>query len=1099
MPMKERFAHAARWTAVLIVTLAVAAAFAAPAGAADARPLMRFPDIHGDTVLFVHAEDIWSVPAAGGVAQRLTIHDGEERAPKFSPDGRLVAFTGQYDGNSDVYVMNVHGGDIRRVTYHPGMDEVVAWHPTKAKIVFRSSRNSGSRWDRLFMIEPDGSGLEELPLHEAAVGSFSPDGSKLAFTRVTTEERTWKRYRGGLAPDLWLFDFATGAERKLTDFPGAGRIPLWVGERIYFSSDRDRTLNLYAYDVPTGKVAQVTRHSDYDVRRPSAGTGKIVYEFGGQLWVVDTATNQPRQIPVTIAADVPEVRPATIKVADFVTGVDLSPSGARALVVARGEVFSVPKKDGPTRNLTASSGARDKDAAWSPDGTRIAYISDASGEYELYIVDATGKDAPVRLTTSTDGYRHTPRWSPDSTKIAFADHTLAFHVVDLATRKVTLIDKAEYEPSDVAIDAKPISDYAWSPDSRFIAYSKMNADLVSQLWIHNLETGEKRCASGPIYNDFGPVFARDGERLFFVSNRHFDPVYCDFEWQMVYKNTTGVYALTLRKAGPPLLPFKSDEEPGATKKVDSGKDAVKKDAGVRVAIDFDGLADRIEELPLEPGNYRSLQANADAVFYLDADEGDFNRFDLREVGPRELGAFSFKGREAHTVIKGVDAYRLSADGETLAYRKGTKVGILDAGARDSKGELLDLSGLVMRLDPRAEWMQIFQEAWRLERDYYYEPNMHGIDWATMRTRYGALVESASSRQDVRYIVGELIGELNTSHTYVSGGDVRRKADTVRVGMLGADFAADPAANRWRFARILRVPEWTWKVRPPLAGPGIDVREGDYLLAVNGLEVTAEREVYAAFQGLAGVQVTLTVNDRPVREGAREVVVKPAASEGQLRYADWVEGNRRKVEQASGGAIGYLHLPDTYEGSSVVLPKYFYAQTQKQGLVVDGRFNGGGLDPDVFLERLARRTQVYWTRRYSHDYTTPVYSTDAHLVCLTNRQAGSGGDMLPMEFRMRGMGPIVGTRTWGGLVGVSMFIPLIDGGSLTAPDYRVYDAKGDWIVENEGVRPDVEVELDSAAMMKGRDVQLDKGIELLLAKIKAEPRPWPQHAPFPQDR
>jgi len=515
----------------------------------------------------------------------------------------------------------------------------------------------------------------------------------------------------------------------------------------------------------------------------------------------------------------------------------------------------------------------------------------------------------------------------------------------------------------------------------------MNADLVSQVWIHNLETGEKRCASGPIYNDFGPVFARDGEHLFFVSNRHFDPVYCDFEWQMVYKNTTGVYALTLRKAGPPLLPFKSDEEPGARKKVDSGKDAVKKDAGVRVAIDFDGLADRVEELPLEPGNYRSLQANADAVFYLNADEGDFNRFDLREVEPRELGAFSFKDREAHTVIKG--CRRLPAVGRRrdAGLPQGDQGGHPRRRGARFKGELLDLSGLVMRLDPRAEWMQIFQEAWRLERDYYYEPNMHGVglgdDAHALRRPRRVGVEPAGRalhrrRADRR---AQHLAHLRLGRRPAPQGRHRQGRDARRR------LRGRPAANRWRFARILRVPEWTWKVKPPLSGPGIDVREGDYLLAVNGLEVTAEREVYAAFQGLAGVQVTLTVNDRPVREGAREVVVKPAASEGQLRYADWVEANRRKVEKASGGVLGYLHLPDTYEASSIVLPKYFYAQTQKQGLVVDGRFNGGGLDPDVFLERLARRTQVYWTRRYSHDYTTPVYSTDAHLVCLTNARPG----------------------------------------------------------------------------------------------------------------
>ncbi|MEA3420184.1 MAG: S41 family peptidase, partial [Acidobacteriota bacterium] len=513
----------------------------------------------------------------------------------------------------------------------------------------------------------------------------------------------------------------------------------------------------------------------------------------------------------------------------------------------------------------------------------------------------------------------------------------------------------------------------------------------------------------------------------------------------------------------------------------------------------EGIFERIESLTLSRGNYRSLAANKSSLFYLDTDEGDFNRFEFRAKGPGTLYAFSFDGRKAATVIDGINGYKLSADGTHIVYRKGKSIGIIEAGAKNSKGNAINLSGLKMWLDPAAEWSQIFNEAWRMERDFYYEPNMHGLDWDAIREKYGRLLQYASCRQDVQYIVGELIGELNTSHTYVFGGDRLRKADRINVGMLGADWETDKANNRYRFKKIYRVPDWTHEVLPPLSRPGVKVLEGDYILQVNGKEVTADRNIYSYFQDLAGKQATLLVNSKPVKTGAREIIVKPLGGEGTLRYLDWVEHNRLLAEKESNGQIGYIHLPDTYLGSSSEFPKYFYAQMRKKGLIIDGRFNGGGLDPDIFLRRLDKPVHAYWTRRYSHDQTIPDFATRAHMVCLTNRQAGSGGDMLPMEFKMRAMGPVIGTRTWGGLVGVSMWIDLIDGGGLSAPDYRIYDPDGNWIVENEGVEPNITVDLDPEEMFRGYDAQLMKGIEILLKKIKEDPRPWPKHKPIFSDK
>lgn len=1074
-----------------------------PSSAVEKRPLMRFPDVNENSVVFVSGEDIWSVPVAGGIATRLTIHDGQERFPKFSPDGKLIAFTGEYDGNADVYVMNVYGGNITRVTYHPGYDEVVGWHPMKNKILFRSTRDSYSRFARLYLISPDGTDLEELIMYEAAAGSFSPDGKKIAYNKVSRENRTWKRYQGGMAQEVYIYDFETNEDRNITNFAGTDRIPMWIGDKIYFSSDRDRVLNIYLYDTKTGNIEQITQHKEYDVRRPSQGGNKIVYELGGELWLLDVTTKQTSKIPVEIKTDVPEVRPYLKKVDEFITGINCSPAGERALIVARGEVFTVPKEDGPTRNLTGDSGSRDKDAAWSPDGKTIAYLSDKEGEYNIYLIDPMGKNEAVRLTNFKDGYRHTLRWSPDSKKIAFADQTLSCYYIDVNTKKITKIDKAEYENVDVSLDVKPIYDFQWSPDSRFIAYTRMDADLVEKVYIYSLETGKIHCVSNGIFNDFNPVFSTDGEHIFFISNRRFDPTFCDFEWEMVYKKAAGIYCLTLKKDGKPLLPFKSDEVEVMEVKKEEDKGAKKTDEKTGqqklVTIDFDGIAERIEALPLERGNYRSLGVNETSLFYLNKDEGDFNRFEYRAVGAMDLFSFSFKEREENSVIKGIDSYQLSADGSKIVYKKGNKVGIIDATAKDSNGDDLNLSDLKIWLDPLTEWKQIFNESWRMERDFYYEPNMHGMDWNLMKQKYGRLMENASCRQDVQYIIGELIGELNTSHTYVFGGDIKREADRVNIGLLGADYELDKANNRYRFKKIYRVPDWSREVIPPLARPGADINEGDYLLQVNGVEVTADKNIYYYFQDLAGKQVTILVNSKPNLAGAREFMVKPSGGEYTLRYLDWVEHNRLVAEKESNGQIGYIHLPDTYVGSAIEFPKYFYSQIRKKGLIIDGRFNGGGLDPDIFLQRLDKQLLTYWTRRYSHHQTTPAVVTRAHLVCLTNRQAGSGGDMLPMEFKMKQMGPVIGTRTWGGLVGVSMWISMIDGGGLSAPDYRIYDPQGKWIVENEGIEPDIVVELNSVEMTRGYDAQLMKGIEVLMKNIKEEPRPWPKHQAFPVDR
>jgi tricorn protease len=1076
---------------VIIISLLLIVNLAFLVQAFSQGPLLRFPDVHEDLIVFVHGEDIWSVEAAGGVANRLTIHDGEERYPRFSPDGNMIAFTGYYDGNPDVYVMNKYGGDITRVTYHPGYDEVIGWHPVKNKIIFCAYRSDYPGYSELFLISPDGTGLEKLILHEAARGSFSPDGKKIAYNKVSRENRTWKRYKGGTAQEIYLYNFETDEEKNLSNFEGTDRMPMWIGNKIYFTSDRDGVLNIYSVDPGSGQIEQITKHQNYDIRRPEFGGDKIIYELGGDLMVLDLNTKESKKVAIEINTDMPEIRPYFKNVKDNITGIDCSPAGERAVIVARGEIFTVPDKDGLTRNLTNSSGARDKDASWSPDGKHIAYISDVSGEYNVYVVDQLGKKDAIKLTDFKDGYRHTLRWSPDSKKLAFTDQTLTLYILDVDSKTLTKVDKAYYENIDVSIDVKPIYDFSWSPDSRFIAYSKMDEDLVNKVYIYSCLDKSIHGVS-TIFNDFHPVFSKDGKYLFFVSNRRFDPTLCDFEWEMVYKKTSGIYCLTLQKDGEPFIKLKSDEVEVKEKPVENSE----KKEEVAVHIDFDGLSERIEALPLKQGNYRYLAVNKQALYFLNKDEGDFNRFEYRVPSTMDLYRFSFDEQKEEKVLEEINSYKLSFDGEKIVYKKGENVGIIKSSESDSKGSDVNLADLKMWFEPKAEWKQIFYEAWRLERDFYYEPGMHGLDWDEMKQKYGKLMEFASCRQDVQFVIGELIGELNTSHTYVFGGDRKRKADRTNVGMLGATYSVDSDNNRYQFNKIYRVADWSNEVYPPLNKPGVDVSEGDYLLNVNGEEVYANKNIYCYFQDLANKQITITVNNKPTLEGSREYVVKPLSDESQLQYQYWVETNRKIVEEASNGQIGYLHFPDTYLGSAVEFPKYFYSQTRKKGLIIDGRFNGGGLDPIIFFNRLNQPPHSYWTRRYSHDQTSPAFGVNAHMVCLTNRQAGSGGDEFPQEFQQFNMGPVIGTRTWGGLVGVSMFIPLIDGGGLTAPDYRIYDTDGSWIVENEGVTPDIIVELKPKEVAEGYDAQLMKGVEVLLIEIKVNPKTWPKHGAYP---
>ncbi len=1078
-----------------LCSLLVIASMSIPTLAAvPARPLYRFPDIHGNKVVFVHGEDIWIAPASGGTAHRLTFHAGEERFPKFSPDGKFIAFTGDYDGNADVYIMDVNGGHITRLTYHPSEDDVVGWNPANGKILFRTVRTTPNYVQQFYMISPDGTGLERVPLDRAGTGSFSPDGTRIAYTRSFRTFRTWKRYTGGTAEDVWTYNFKTHNLKRITTFEGTDRFPMWKGNMIYFLSDRSHTLNLFSYDLANGKITQLTKHTDYDVRRPSLSGDTIVYENGGELFTCNINTKAETKLNIQVKSDMPQRRPHWVDASKLVTRFDISPNGKRLAVQARGEIFSVPAEKGQTRDLTESSGSREKDPAWSPDGKTIAYFSDASGEYELYLQKAGDFKNPVQLTHNGKVWRSRPEWSPDSSKILFTDKTLSLFVVDAKTGKVKLVDKANNEPMDTDVYNKPINDATWSPDSRFIAYSKIDDDLVMQLYIYDLGTGKIHNVSQGLYNDFGPVFSPDGKWLYFISKRHFTPTFGDIELETVYKDVCGVYALALTKDNGPLFPIEDDEQ--TTDAPETEKD-IKTEKGVTVQIDFDNIADRIEPFPVKAGNYRNLSATQDELLYLNSEKGDYNAYALRDLPPRNLVAFDLKSKKERTIVKDIDAYRLSADGKSIACRAGKKLAVMPVSSKEatiSKGSV-SLAGMKMWLDPVKEWRQIYDEAWRMERDYYYDPNTQGVDWKGMYNKYLPLIKSATCRQDVRYIIGELIGELCTSHTYVGGGDVQR-AKRVNVGMLGADYELDARANRYRFKRIFRDSEYSRDIYAPLAKVGTHINEGDYLLAVNGNPVDGSRSVYAWFQNTAGKPVSLLINSTPDAKTAHTVMVVPARSEYYLRYIAWKEHNRKLVSKLSGGLIGYVHTPDTYLDSLTEFPKYLYAQTRKQGLIIDGRFNRGGLVPENFIQRLYKPFLCMFSRRDSRNQRIPMVAPIGHMAYLINQNAGSGGDAFPYFFKKLKLGPVIGTRTWGGLVGVSMFFGMIDGGYLTTPDYGMYDKNGHWEVENHGIDPDIEVRINPADLEKGHDAQLEKAVQVLMEQIKKEPRTLPDHDPFP---
>ncbi len=1065
--------------------------------------LLRFPDVYGDKVVFTYAGNLWLGSVQGGPARQLTNSDGIEFFARFSPDGKWIAFSGEYDGNRDVFVMPAEGGIPRRLTYYPnaasfpgrmGYDDLVFdWTPDGKYILFRSQREAFSAWlGRLFLVSKDGGYPEPLPFPYAGFASFSPDGKKLALNRIFRDFRTWKRYKGGQQQDIWIYDLKENRSEKITEYEGMDHIPMWYGNRIYFVSDRSGRANIFYYNLETKKTEQVTFNKDFDVMWPALGDGKIVYENGGLLYLLNLTDHTYSEIPISINTDRVLARPHYKKVDKNITEIAVAPGGKRALIVARGEIFTVPKKKGNTRNLTQTSGVHERGVNWSPDGKWISYISDKTGEEEIYLMPRKGEGEPIRLTRNSQGYRFMPVWSPDSKKLAFADKNLKLYYVDVETKTTVFVDSAR---------RWEIRYYNWSPDSKWLVYSKPEDNGFSSIYLFSVSTKKSYPVTTDMTDDYSPVFDPNGKYLYFISERDYNAILGNYEMSYVYDKQARIYVMTLQKNElSPFAPESDEVEVKSEKPKEKNSDKKKKkekETGIRpVKIDIAGMGDRVVALPIRPGNYGSLKVSKNKLFYLS--------YPLRGLnGPvtkseRELKVYDLKEKKESTYMSGLDFYDLSPDGEYIIYKSKNKVGIVKASDKSHKpgDETINLSGLEMYLNPMEEWTQMFNEAWRLERDYFYAPNMHGLDWPAIKDQYSVLLSSLAHRWDLNYIIGEMISELNCSHAYVGGGDMPH-AEKVDVGLLGARLEPDRKNKRYKITRILKGENWISGRRSPLTEPGIDVKEGDYLISINGKEVTTDINPYALLQNQANKIVTIRVNNKPTATGAREYQIKPVKSEFTLNYLTWVEHNRKYVEEKSGGKIGYIHIPDMGSRGLNEFVKSFYAQINKKALIIDVRFNGGGFVSQMILERLRRTLAGLGKARNQKTLETyPDAAYNGHLVCLANAYSASDGDIFPYYFKKYKLGKLVGTRTWGGVTGIRGYTRLVDGGYVTRPEFGFLNKEGKWDIEGYGVDPDIPVDNRLEDLVAGRDPQLDTAIDLMLKAIKEDPRELPKVAPFP---
>ena len=1061
--------------------------------------LLRFPAIHGNQLVFSYAGDLYTVASTGGTARKLTSDAGYEMFARFSPDGKLIAFTAQYDGNTEVYLMPSEGGIPKRLTFTATLDRdevsdrmgpnniVMAWKGSD-RILYRSRKTEWNDFKGdLLLVPVDGGLSEQLPLPRGGFCSYSPDLKKLAYNRIFREFRTWKRYRGGQADDIWIYDFDTKQTVNITNNPAQDVFPMWTGKKIYFISDRDenKRFNLYVYDLETKQTRKLTSFVDYDIKFPSLGDDAIVFENGGYIYRFDLKSQKAEIVPIYIADDQVGGRGGWIDVSKQVSNYEISPDGSRALFGAHGEIFTVPAKHGNTRNLTNTPGVHERASKWSPDGKWIAYISDASGEDEIYIIPQDGSAPAKQLTHGADTYKFSLLWSPDSQKLLWSDKKLRLQFVDVASGNVTQVAQAK---------AFEIAEFEWSPDSRWIVYSQQEERKMQTVYLYSLTGKETIAATNGWFDSGSAAFSADGKYLFFVSDRTFNPTYGQTEFNYSYRDMAKIYLLTLAKETKSPFEPKSDEvqikegskEPakeesaaGAEKKPEAPKPVV-------VKVDADDLQSRIAEFPVAAASYNHLASVGSKVYY-QVRKGDEKAklavYDLEKQKETELGD--------------VDGYEISADSKKMLIGQSNSYFIVDLpSSKPDLGEHLNLTDLKFNVDRTAEWQQIYNENWRQMRDFFYAPNMNGVDWAKVRKNYEPLVPFVRHRADLTYIIGEMISELNAGHTYVGGGDLPKK-ERIKMGLLGAVIEKDTGSGYFRIKKILKGENWDKSVRSPLTEIGVDAREGDYIIAVNGKSTNTMRDIYESLVNTVGKQVRLRLNSRAEDAGSRETVVVPIGDEHQLYYYEWVQGNLEKVEKATQGRVGYIHIPDMQVDGLNEFVKYFYPQFRKDALIVDVRGNGGGNVSPMVIERLRREAAMIDIARN----TAPSYDPGAIIpgpkVCLMDEFSASDGDIFAYRFRYYKLGKLIGKRSWGGVVGIRGTLQIVDGGYLNKPEFSRYDLAGkEWIMEGHGVDPDIVVDNDPAKEYEGIDEQLNKAIEVVLQEMKTEPVRIPPPPPYP---
>lgn len=1049
--------------------------------------LMRFPTIHDNQVVFSYAGDLYTVASTGGVARKLTSDAGYEMFSKFSPDGKTIAFTAQYDGNTEVYTIPTEGGIPKRLTITAtlGRDDigdrmgpnniVMGWTPDGKNVIYRSRKQTFNDFvGQLFTVPANGGMSTELPLPSGGFCSYSPDGKKLAFNRVFREFRTWKYYKGGMADDIWIYDFAAKTTKNITDNTAQDIEPMWIGDEIYFLSDRDRTMNLFCYDLKTGSIKKITGYTDYDIKFPSVNGNKIVFERGGFIYIFDATTKAINKVDVYLNDDFIFSRSELKDATKFLGAVNPSPDGNRIVLCGRGDIFTVPVKEGITRNLTNSSGAHDREAVWSPDGKYVAWLSDMNGEYEIYMQKQDGSEPPVQLTKGADTYKYTITWSPDSKKILWSDRLLRLQYVNIDTKAVTLVEQSKIWE---------FNSFDWSPDNNWIVYDRQMPNRFSQVVLYNVNAKTAYEVTDEWFTSYSPVFSNDGKYLLFVSDRTFNPIYSDVEWNYAYENMSKIYFIPLDKNTPsPFAPSNDEvsiEEPKADSPADTDKKADKKSdvktpsapAVKTLKIDVDGIKDRVTELPVSASNYFNVRMIDDKIYYNQrGDNGVVAKvYDLKAKKETELGNNLF--------------FDITANGKKMLVRQGNQFAIIDLpNSKINLDKFIDLSDVKIWTDTRKEWNQIFDEAWRQMRDFFYVPTMHGVDWKAMHDKYAVMLPYVNHRNDLTYLIGEMIGELSIGHAYIGGGE-RPNVDRIDLGLLGARISKS-SNGYFVIDSILTGENWAKSTCSPLSVPGVDAKKGEYITAVNGISTKNMSDIYAAFINKAGKVVELTLNSK-AEEGGRKVLVTPVKDESQLYYYTWVQDNIRKVSDATNGEVGYIHIPDMGPEGLNEFVKYFYPQLAKKGLIIDDRGNGGGNVSPMLLERLSRELQRSTAWRNSDvPGKIPAQMMFGPKVLLINNYSASDGDLFPYGFKHDKLGTVIGKRTWGGVVGIRGSLPFIDGADLRKPEFASYSAESsNWIIEGYGVDPDIEIDNDPAREYAGIDDQLNKAIEVIKEQMK----------------